>query len=493
LGLIKKQSISGSIYSYIGVGLGFIISGLLFPRLLKTDEIGLLRLLVSYSTLLAQFSALGFNSVIVKLFPDFRNNAQKHHGFLGIALLIGIAGFIITTAVFLGLHSYIIEQASQKSKLLVSYFYYIIPIFFFTLLFGIFDTYYRALYNAVIGIIYKEVVQRLFIILFIILYFFKIINFHTLVIFYTIAIISPAILLLFSLIKEKVFFIKPDFSFIDKNLARQMVSVAFFGIIVSYSGVLTMNIDLIMIDHYLGLSNAGIYAITFFFGSLILVPLRTMSKISSVIIADAWHINNRKTIMDIYKKSTLSLSVIGVLLFTGIWGNIDNIFKIIGSEYESGKYVILFIALANLTDVFLGVSPQIIVNSPNYRWLSYLLFFFTLMVIISNYIFIPKYGIVGAAFASLISKALFNLTKFLFLFFKYRFQPFTAKHIILLLISLTTWYLSNFIPQNSYFIIDIFIRSSFIVLFFTTGIYIFKISDDINLIIEKTYKRFFKR
>lgn len=489
MGIIKKQSISGSIYSYIGVGLGFLISGILFPSLLSKNEIGLLRILVSYSTLLAQFAVLGFNTVTIKLFPNFRSTEKKHHGFLGLALLISLTGFIITVAIYLGLHNYIVNNAKDKSALFIPYYYYVIPLLFFTLLFGIFDTYYRVLYNAVKGIIYKEVVQRILIVISILLYYFELISFNSLVIFYSVAIISPAIFLLFALIKDKVFFIKPSLSFIDKKFAKKMASIALFGIIASYSGVLVQNIDLIMVDHYLGLSNAGIYTITFFFGTIILVPLRTMGKISSVVIADAWKTNDLKTIMDIYRKSSLSLSVAGLLLLIGIWGNIDNIFKIIGTDYESGKYVILFIALANITDVFLGVSPHIIVNSPHYRWLSFLLIFFTILVIVTNYIFIPMYGIIGAALASLISKSIYNIAKYLFLYWKWRFQPFTVKHLYLVLISLIVWYVSQLIPSINPFIVDLIIRSITITILYTASVYYLQISPDINASINKTFNR----
>ena len=492
MGVIKKQSISGSIYSYIGVGLGFIVSGILLPRLLKTEEVGLLRLLVSYSTLMAQFAVLGFNSVTIKLFPLFRDEKKKHHGFLGLALLISLVGFLITVLVYIGMHNYVIENAKEKSTLFINYYYYVIPMVFFTMVFGIFDTYYRVLYNATKGIVYKEIVQRLLIIISILLYYFKLVDFKTLVLLYTIAIISPALFLLGALIKDKQLFLKPEFGFIDKKMTRQMISVALFGIVASYSGVIVMNTDLIMVSYYLGLSLTGIYTITFFFGSLILIPLRTMGKIGSVVVSEAWQKNDRNTIIDIYHKSSLTLSVIGLLLLIGIWGNVDNIFRIIGPNYELGKYVILFIGIGNLFDVALGTSSQIIVNSPKYKWQSYLLLFFVILVILTNIIFIPIYGIVGAAIASMISKFLYNFSKFLFLYIKYKFQPFTTKHIYLLILGIGVWFVSTLIPAFDNFIIDIILRSLIISILFVTGIYFLRISDDINTVIDKTLLRVFK-
>lgn len=484
MGVIKKQSISGSIYSYIGVGLGFIVSGILLPRLLKTEEVGLLRLLVSYSTLMAQFAVLGFNSVTIKLFPLFRDEKKKHHGFLGLVLLISLVGFLITVLVYIGMHNYVIENAKEKSTLFINYYYYVIPMVFFTMVFGIFDTYYRVLYNATKGIVYKEIVQRLLIIISILLYYFELVDFKTLVLLYTIAIISPALFLLGALIKDKQLFLKPEFGFIDKKMTRQMMSVALFGIVASYSGVIVMNTDLIMVSYYLGLSLTGIYTINFFFGSLILVPLRTMGKIVAIVISEAWQKNDRNTIIDIYHKSSLTLSVIGLLLLIGIWGNVDNIFRIIGPNYELGKYVILFIGIGNLFDVALGTSSQIIVNSPKYKWQSYLLLFFVTLVILTNIIFIPIYGIVGAAIASMISKFLFNFSRFLFLYIKYKFQPFTAKHIYLLILGIGVWFVSTLIPPFDNFIIDIILRSLLISFLFVTGIYFLKISHDINTVID---------
>ena len=480
LGIIKKQSISGTIYSYIGVVLGFIITALLFPRVFSTEEVGLLRVLVSYSTLFAMFAGMGLNTVTVKLFPYFRSKDQKHHGFLGLSLLISMVGFVIAASVYLLIRPAILDDVDGKSELFVTYYYYVVPLIFFTLLFNVFDTYYRVLYNAVKGIIVKEVIQRLSILAVILLYFFEFISFHQTVVLYTLALITPSILLFASLVKNKRLALKPDFSFIDKPLRKEMLSVGFYGMVASYSGVLVMNIDVLMVNDILGLSAAGIYTVTFFFGMLILVPLRTMGKISSVVIADAWKHNDLETIRSIYKKSSLSLSVFGVLLFIGIWANIDNVFIIIKDDYLPGKMVIFYIGLASLLDVALGISPHIIVNSKHYRYLSFFLIGFAVLLVSTNLLFIPKYGIVGAALASLLSKFVFNFVKYVFLYKKFGLQPFELKHLYLLIIGFAAYYISTLMPVLPHFILDIVIRSTVILFAFGLPVYYLNISEDIN-------------
>ena len=93
MGIIQKQAIRGTIYSYIGVGVGFLITGILFPKFLDLEVIGLLSLLVAYSVIFSQLGSLGFGGVINRLFPYFRDKESGHQGFLVIALGISLIGF----------------------------------------------------------------------------------------------------------------------------------------------------------------------------------------------------------------------------------------------------------------------------------------------------------------------------------------------------------------------------------------------------------------
>ena len=66
--------------------------------------------------------------------------------------------------------------------------------------------------------------------------------------------------------------------------------VSLFGIITGFSGIVILYIDRIMIEQLMdkGLYETGIYAIAFNFGILIIMPSRSMLKISSTYIAEAW-------------------------------------------------------------------------------------------------------------------------------------------------------------------------------------------------------------
>jgi O-antigen/teichoic acid export membrane protein len=480
LGIIFKQSLKGTAYSYAGTLLGFVITGLMLPNFFSTSEVGLFRVLVSYGTLFAQLGTLGLNTVTVKLFPHFRDAQLKHSGFLGFILMIGLAGALLSTAVYLSVMPFLIENAQEKSELFVTYVYYVLPLLVFTLLFNLLDTYYSVLYNAVKGIFYREVIQRVLILLTILLFYFGLIDFRETVMLYVGANVMPALILLFTIIRNRIFFVIPSLKLFNGKFLREFFSVSVFGFINSFSGILALNIDIIMITALVGLSATGVYTIAFFFGTLILIPSRPLVKISSVIAADAWKRNDLKQIRSIYGKSSLNLTLIGLLMLAGIWGNIDNVFHLITSDYLAGKYVILIIGFANILDLLNGTGKQIIFNSRYYKVFSVYILVYVACLIALNYVLIPVHGIIGAAFATLASKMLFNLIITLHMTFRHQAFIFNYRYLLLAGIALLAWYASTFLPALSHFILDIFVRSAIISVIYLVPVIGFRISPDLN-------------
>ena len=106
---------------------------------------------------------------------------------------------------------------------------------------------------------------------------------------------------------------------------------------------------------------------------------------------------------------------------------------------------------------------------------------------------IPRFGITGAALASLISKYIYNGLKFIFLYKKYKFQPFSFKHIEIIIFAFVAWYLSTLIPVLNHFIFDLVVRSLFISIVFLVPVYFFKVSEDINRKAEQILRMVFQR
>jgi len=487
VGIIEKQSIKGSFYSYIGVAVGFVTAGLLLPNIFTKEENGVIDLLTTWSLVFATLATLGLNNVTIRLFPWFRNKETHHNGFFGILFWVNMAGFLLALLLYFVLRPWIIADSQGRSTLFISYVDYIIPLTAFTTIYLVIDIYYSVLMNAVRGIFLKEFVQRIFILVVILGFVAGCFRFTGFILFYTVALSLPGIIIAVLLMKDGEFLIRPQFGFLNRELSKSLVSVAFYGVTIGFSNILILYMDRIMINSMLGLGETGIYGRVAFYGTLVSIPIRSVSKISAVVVGQHWKDQEHDAINQLYRDTSLHQLIFGLLIFIGIWGNIKNIFHFLPDDYSTGRYVIFFIGIANLFIMTSGISGSIMATSSHYRLLAFFVFLFGVLVFMTNLIFIPLMGITGAALASAISALFYGLMRYVFLWFKYGMQPYTWKHALAVAVAAAAYLPAILIPDlnnENYkilsLILDIGVRSLAITIVFIGSTLILNISPDLN-------------
>jgi len=489
MGVIRRQSIGGFIYTYMGVILGFVNLVVISPLILDSEQIGLLQLLISISAILAQFSSLGFLNVTNKLFPYFKDSATRHSGFGIIVILAGILGFLIISVSYVFFKPYLIETNLEKSPLFIEYIHWLLPLSFFTVIFNLLDNYNKALYNAILGTFIKELVVRVGNLIILGLFFLEIIAFDVYVTLFIINLSLPgAFMFFFLLIKGEIGFSISKQIF-TKKLKKEMLTISLFGLFSGFATIGVINIDKYMINQYIDLSATGIYSIAFYFGSLILLPNRPLAKISTTLVAESWKNNDTDMLKSIYYKTSINQLLIAQLLFLGLWCNIQNILAFLPPEYAEGKLVILFISLANLINMASGVSIQILGTSSRYRVHTYLIIFLAVMVIITNILFIPRFGIIGAALASLISTLVYVSMRTFYLYYAFKLFPFRADHLKALGVFLLILTINYLLPEFVNHYIDFFIRSLLITILYSSIVVWIGISEDGNQLLREVINK----
>jgi len=488
MGVIKRQTIKGSIYSYLGVALGFLYT-ILSIKLLSSEQIGLTAILVAVSSLYSQFSTLGFTKVIERLFPYFRDKDNNHNGFVFLTLAVGMAGFVVSLITFFILKPYIIESNQAKSPLLVQYIWYLIPLIFFRMFSVMLDTYNKMLFDATTGSILSDFVYRVGTLGMLGAFFLKWVNFSQFVFGFVFFLSLPAIYLVGLLIFRKQFNVQPKLDFIKPPLRKEMISLSVFGIIGGLSSVALKQIDTVMLNSYTDLAMTGKYSIIFYFSTVILIPSVALGKISSTIIADAWKNKDMDTIADIYYKSSINQLFASLLLFVLVAANLHNIIHLLGPGYIGTEWVIILISLSSLIVSSTGSSVQIIGTSHKYQIQTYSLGVLVVLVIIFYSIFIPMWGMVGAAFGSLLSVAGASLLRVFYLQRNMKLFPYKLTHLKCVAIGLLAFAVAKIIPVIGNFLIDLIIRCSAICVVFIGLCYLFNISGDLNLIVTKFLKQ----
>ena len=306
-----------------------------------------------------------------------------------------------------------------------------------------------------------------------------------------------SLLLLAYLVKIKEFDITQD-----KEVMTSKNRLNFFkyGIANFFSGLgfkLSNMIDVLMIGSMVGVGeNQGlkaiaVYSLAVFMSSVIEIPSRAISNIAFPLVGKAWANNNVEEVKNLYKKTAINQLVVGGLIFIGIWINIDQIIAILveisqeSFDYSSIKYVVFFLGLAKLFHIASGINGGIIMTSKYYLYGTYITISLIFITLFTNWIFIPIYGIVGAALATAISLLLFNLVSFLFLLVKFKMQPFTIKTFLTVIIGFSAFFLTQLLPEIESPILSVFLQSTVVLCIYIPLIVVFKISEDINALAHK--------
>ena len=248
-----------------------------------------------------------------------------------------------------------------------------------------------------------------------------------------------------------------------------------------------MNVDILMVTALLGLSETGIYTTAFYIGLMIAIPRRAIAQISIPVISENIKENNFNKIEKNYRLVSLHLLLVGIFIYLLIIINLNDIFYLIpnSQNFISGKNVVYIIGLAKLVTMAFSFNGELIMMSKYFKFNVITILILAALSIVLNYLLIPNFGMIGAAYASLISILIFNLIKLIFIKIKMKILPFSNKTIIVIFVGLLTYVLSIYIPNLENLFINILFKSTLISIFYIILIYKSKISPEFNIILNR--------
>ena len=490
---IRKKSILASIWIYIGFLIGALNTYFLTHKNgFSTDQNGLTRSMIEISQLIFAFSCLGTPTFIFKFLPYYEDNLPtKKNDILGLSLLIAIFGFIFTAFGFYLLEPIVIRKFSLHSQLLVDFYFWILPMGFLVLLYNILDAYSIGKEMGVLSSMLKETVLRLYTLVIIILKILGFISFTTFIKLFSVQYLLILTTLVILLKIENKLFLSFKISKVTIKYRKKILSIlalTLFSIIVT---VLRQSIDGLVLAAKQNLGKVGIFGLASYMVSIIQVPSRGLIAITYPILSRSWKDKNLGEIHRIYKRSSINLLCYSLFFFFCIWLNFENGLQVlnINSEYLEGKWVFFMLGIVTIIELGTGVNGQIITTS-NYwtfeLWTSLLL---TLLIIPLSYFLTVKYGILGPAIANLFSFSIYNIIRILFLWKKFRMQPFTSKTIEIIAIALISYFVSYTLFKNISGLWGITGRSIVFISLYSVGVYYRKISPDVMPIINNLKKR----
>jgi O-antigen/teichoic acid export membrane protein len=425
MGIVINQSIKNTIITYIGFVIGAANTLFMYPHFLGETYYGLTGYLLSSANVIMPLMAFGVHNTLIKFFTQYKTEKEKGQ-FLTFVLILPFL-FLIPMAI-LGYLTYeqIASFLSRKNPIIYNYVWQIPVIGLCMGYFEIFYAWVKVHMQSVFGSFVKEIVLRVFITIFLFAVYLKWIT--PLVFINSLMVIYLASMLVMFLYAMKVKRIA--FSFVLPNNSKSVFVYSFFIILSGSIANMLLDIDKNMIGQYIKIENIAYYSVAIFIATVISVPSRAMHQITYPITAKLMTEGKYDELNALYKKTSITLQIIGGLVFLGILVNINQLYLLLPQSYRGGIFVVFTIGLSKYFDLILGNNNAIIFNSKYYKAVLFLGLFLAFLAISLNMIFIPMYGINGAAIATLISITLYSIAKLLFVVLKMKLYPFSNQTFI---------------------------------------------------------------
>ncbi len=480
---------------YIGFGIG-VINTLIFVRkdfLFTPDQYALVGLFTNVAVLFYSLASLGSLTVLYKFYPYYKDNLPDDKNDLFTrTLIINVFGIVIVCFAAIVFRPLVVRKYSEHSKLFVDYYHWIFPFAIGLTIFSLLESYTWVLQKTVISSFLKETALRILTLILIALYYFNFITYQHFVFLFSGVYFVLCIILFVYLKKNGGLHITFSVSRVTKKFRKKMMAMqalVFGGITIINIG---QTIDGLIIASLKGLTQTAVYTLATYAANIVQVPQRSIVAISTGVLVREWKEKNYAEISRIYERSCINMLLLALFIFGNIWLNVMDGLKVLKVQnvFSDSMSVMLVIGMIRIMDAGTGVNNIIISTSNKWKFEFYTGIGLLAMRIPLAYIFVKHFGIIGSAYAELITLTIFNYIRFEFLRRTYNMQPFTMKTVYALLLGFGSYFAVNSALGSITGWTGIILRGFLFSGLMVAGTFILKLTPDAMQLYDNFKKRF---
>ena len=492
---IRRQSIISSLVIYIGFGVG-LLNIYLFTRkgIFLEPQYGLYNAFIAIATLMMTFSSFGMPTYIYKFFPYYKSHLpDKQNDQAAIALFTGIIGFIVIILAGILFKPLVVKKYITYAPEIITYYNWIFVLGFGLLIFTLLEAWAWQIHKSIFTNFLKELGWRLFTMVLILLFAAQLISFDLFIKLFAFSYPFIAVILLVYLLYTKQIRFNFKLSYVTRRFSGSILKLTSFV----YAALVVFNIsivfDSLLISSVLldALAQLAIYSVAQNIAAMIQAPQRGIISASMIHLATAWKEKNMELIRKIYQRSSINQLLFACGFFSLVVMNLQDAVVTfeLKDTYLKAFYVVIFLGMAKLVDMGTGVNAQIIATSTYWRFELFSGIILLTVMLPLSYILTLGYGIVGTAVAQLISISIYNLIRVLFLWNKFRLQPFSRQTIYIILHGAACFGLSYWLFRDLHSWAGLFARSIFFCVVFAGGAIYMNLSPDIQPVLKNLKSR----
>jgi len=484
MGIVVRQSF----LNLISIGIAFLIGAVntlyLYPTFLGSKLQGLIIALLAISNLLQPFISFGTQHAVIRYYSKYTKKKDKD-GLLTLSMIIPLVIVILFAPIFYAYYDEIRQFLFQNDQSLSKYAYVILFVAVSTSFFEVFYSWLRVKLKSVFGNFLKELYPRLLISFLLISYSYGVLDFENFVLF----LIYGYYLRLLIIIIYSFYINKPRISLSFKSDFKEVFKYCLLIFLSGAASSIILDIDKSMLSSILTVENVAYYSVAVFIAAVIEIPGRAMFQILSPVVADAINKNHFKKLEGLLKKSSTNLVLVASLFFLLINLNLDDFYEMLNQDgYSIGIPIVIIVSFGKLYSMSIGCVNNIISNSKYYYYTFWFSLFSSVLAVVLNIYLITDYGIVGAAYATLIVIIIMNSLKLYLIKVKFNINPYSKDTLKIIVLSIIGFVIFSNLKLDFQPVLNIIIKSSLILTLYTLSAYIFRLSDDVNIFIDKFNK-----
>ena len=470
MSVVARQSFKYSIIGYLGFLLGTVSAIFIFP--FDMVFYGKLRFVLSATLMLVPFVVFGLSYSNVYFFGKAKEEGKHQNLFslslvgVGINFLIFLLGFFAFFYIF---------SSFQEDSELWDMKRLILPMVLVMSLSAVFNRYISNFKRIVVPNIFENIFPKLANLGAFCLFFFlgtsEKISYGFFLGVFVLGLIG------YVLYTNKLEKIAPDFStdFVKKDkLWKEILNYSFYGFLGNLGSFLALNISNYMIGEKLSFEENGIYSTVFSVVQLISIPSMGLYNISAPIISKHFADDTIKELDVYYKKTSLSLFFLGLVLFSCIavgYPYLTDFMPKSGKLLLEAQPLVWVIGFALLFELATGFNSHIISMSKYYRFNIYVMLFLAVLTTSLNFYFINKtsLGILGISISYAVSLTIFNLTKIAFNYYQFKVSPFTIEMLYSVILATLAISVAIVLPNFSNSFLNLVYKPALVLIIFFVG------------------------
>lgn len=475
----SKQLLLYSLINYIGTAIGIVSTVLIYPQ--NKALLGTVRYVDNISQLLFPIMVLGASHALIRFYPALDEQKQKqlfNYSIFSISIisLFVFAGVVLYTAV-----------SNDKDDYLI---YYAFPIAVSLAFVELFRKQAQDLQKLAVPTLYEKLLPKIVLPLAFLLFLHQYISVSGSLLYYTICYVLIFILTAIYLFR----YFKPGFNYKFKSLfgvisRKDYFRYSLYAFAGSLGSLLAFRIDGIVIFNLISEEANGTFSIGVSLASVLQIPAVGMFALYAPIVSGHLKAENFAELQKKYVEVAKLLFCIGAVLFCCVFLGIEDLFRLMPTydKIKDSIPIVLVLSFSVLINMATGFNAEIITYSKYYRFNLIAIFILILLNVGLNiyFIYVLDLGILGVAYASFLSMTLFNISKLLFVYKKFRLFPFDRGFAVMAAVFVLSTVIIYVLPDTGSHFTDLVYKTGLSLIINIGAIYKLRLVFQVNQWIDK--------